>query len=660
MRRVMKKNNRRSQAESVKAARPGLLDRFERWTEGRRELLFVLSMGVCVLMSVFLFDVKVSLSGDDSDYIVAADNFRRHFAFPGGHAPLYPMLLAPFVWAFGMNLMVFKLLSAVCLVFSFWLLYKSFYRVLPAAVLMPGLLLASLCSYIFFYAGYTYSEPLFMLFQGLFLYFFSRYFLVPQGDVSYGPGGGGWRKYLLVATFALCMALTRSIGYAVLGVAVLFLMLRRRWKDALYMSAAFVLVFALFQIFKSIAWPGTGEAYGISRLFSKDPYNPAMGLEDFPGMVKRFTENSDIYLSFYLYQFLGAIREMPGPEYIFVDSLRTVIIYLLYAFCMVMVWKRNRALLFVGMYAGIMNFASFIALQSLWGQDRLIMVYYPLMLLFLLGGIYYMFRFKVMRKWFAVYLLLLLAIGYGNVNTGLKKIRRNLPVLQQNLLGDRLYGLTPDWQNFIKASQWAAKNLDKDAVIVSRKPSISKVYTGRDFVVTPTALVAPLDSLIAFKNRKPADWSILVADAEDGVFRGDLFQYVGKRVEGNKFFFGGKEVIFFGVYLVPDEYLPEMLATMTGIGMAYTLDFDDIINQCRNIKSFRFHDPNMMQRYLEDNNIRYLLLPKLRAYTSRKTDSYINDVHNYRDYISIKRPDSFRTIHTIGTDEECEIVEFIR
>ncbi|MDR1937384.1 MAG: hypothetical protein LBQ73_02655, partial [Tannerellaceae bacterium] len=201
-----KKKQKKLKKETAVPLHQKLYRSVDAFFERNRQRFFVLSILLSVLMSILLFDVKMSLSGDDCDYLVGADNFWRHFTFPGGHGSLYPMILSPLVGLLGMKLLLFKSLSAVFIVLSIWLLYKTFRGLVPAVVLMPALLLASICSYIFFYAGHTYSEPLFMLVQGLFLYFFARYFL-GKDDVSYCLKAD-WRKYLVIGGLALCLTLT--------------------------------------------------------------------------------------------------------------------------------------------------------------------------------------------------------------------------------------------------------------------------------------------------------------------------------------------------------------------------------------------------------------------------------------------------------------------
>ena len=168
-----------------------------------KKIFFIISMITGVLMSILLFDVKVSLSGDDSDYILFADDFWRHFTFPGFRGPLYPIILAPFISIFGMNLIILKALSAIFILLSIWFLYRTFRDNIPAVVLIPSIFLVCICSFVFFYASYTYSEPFFMFIQSVFIYFFFNYFIKPE-EGSHDLKTN-WHKYLIIGALALCI-----------------------------------------------------------------------------------------------------------------------------------------------------------------------------------------------------------------------------------------------------------------------------------------------------------------------------------------------------------------------------------------------------------------------------------------------------------------------
>jgi hypothetical protein len=472
--------------------------------ENSKKIFLWIIMIAGVLMSILLFDTKASLGGDDCDYILNADKFCHGFIFPGFRGPLYPIVLSPFVLIFGVNLVLLKSLSAVFILLSIWLLYKSFCNNIKAIILIPALLLVSVCSYLFFYASQTYSEPFFMFVQALFIYFFSKYFLNDE-DVKYNIKHD-WQKYLILGILVLALGLTRSIGFGALGVVVLYFAIKRRWKDMLFTLAASVIMVFAFQILKNIAWTQAGSAYDIKYYLAKNFYNLNQGMEDFSGFVSRLTQNSNIYISKFFYMFMGLRPENTQTTVPFL----TIFTYVLFAICLVFVFKKSKSLLFVGLYAGIMNFASFIILQSNWQQDRLMLIYYPFMLLFIFGGIFYLFTNKKLRSSRFAYYLIIIIMLTGNLSHSSSKIKTNFPVLQRNLSGNKLAGLTPDWQNFILMSQWADKHIDKDIKIVSRKPSISYVYTGRIFEGIFSVLSLPADSL---PEIAPQGKSILLADA---------------------------------------------------------------------------------------------------------------------------------------------------
>ena len=615
----------------------------------------MLIIALASLMSIVMFDAKVSLSGDDCDYILAADDFWHHFIFPTHHGSLYPIVLSPFVGLFGYKLVLLKFLSVIFTVGSFWFFYKAFERRIPSAVLIPAMLLAAVCSYIFFYAGYTYSEPLFMLLQSVYLYFFSRHFWM-KDDIPNYTLRNDWKKYLTLGALTLAMGMTREIGFCVIGVVILYFAVKGRWKNLLYTVGAALLMLAVFYLIKGILWPNASAGHSFTNLMAKDYYNPNAGMEDASGLMVRFWDNSRIYLSAFLCQMLGIVPETPS-NWFDADAGRTVVIYVVYFAALVIIMvRRNTPLLFAGLYAGVLNFASFIVLQTIWAQDRLIMIYYPLILVFLLGALYYAFSAERLRRFFIVYPVVLLILLSGTLNITRNRVGRTLPVLQQNLLlGDPLYGFTPDWQNFIKASQWVATNTEKDAVIVSRKPSMSKVYTGRDFAGLPASLTVSADTL----NYLKGDTSLVavVADAAKGVMSGEVLRYIITPI--SEFMIGNTPSAAVCVYTFPRANLAEALHEMEQMGVPYTLDLDQTIAQCRTA-DVRIYDPDMMLRLLKEQHVTYLLLAQLRIDPTRNTGQYINNIPRYAWFISTKYPDSFEIVKTFGTSEPCEILKLIR
>lgn len=654
-------NNQTSQKNN-KTENRDLLDRMDLFFEKHERAFLWISLVLGALLSIFMFDCKVSLSGDDCDYIINAQNFIIHFIYPAGRGSLYPIAISPFLLG-GLNLLLLKSLSAVFILLSMWLMYKSFRGKVPASVLMPTLLITNICSYIYFYASYTYSEPFFMLVQSLFIFLFSKYFWNGKQGSSL-PIQTNWKKFAFIGLCFLAMGLTRTIGYAVMGAVILYFCFQKQWKNLLYSFSASAIMFALFSILKKIIWPESGAAYNINNYLAKNFYGIEQGMEDIPGFINRLVVNSNMYLSGFFYQFLG-IRPLSevAPKEIPMLSIFT---YTLFIVCAIILYKKNKPLFFTGLYAGTMNFASFILLQTVWAQDRLIMIYYPLMLLFLLGGIYYFLKNKILNKLTWLYPIILICLFIGTSIHSKAKIEQNIPVLQQNILGNDLYGLTPDWENFIKMSRWTKDNLDKNTVIASRKPSISYIYTGRKFYGiynVPYVNIHNIAELYSKEKENNVFLTIAMNENASALIAslGSHLQYVFVSKKEGNFFINNQQIQSAIVYKIEKTLInDDFMNYLDTNNINYTLDYNTFLKQFIEDNQIRYQivNPDILLKEITENNIRYLILAKIRIYTPQNTGMYINTIHQYINFINLKYPNRFKLIHTIGKEETCELVEF--
>ena len=639
-----------------------LIGKIDSFFEKHEKFFLWISISLGAIISILMFDCKVSLSGDDCDYIINAQQFINHFTYPTGRGALYPIVLSPFMIG-GLKLMLLKSLSAVFIILSMWLMYKSFHNKIPASVLMPVLLIANICPYIFFYASYTYSEPFFMLSQSLFIYLFSKYFF--HNDQALAPEiKKDWKKFVYIGLCFLAMGLTRTIGFAVIGAVILYFCIQKQWKNLGYSFASAVIIFLLFNVLKGIIWPESGAAYDVNNYLAKNFYNPEQGMEDFPGFVNRLIENSNIYLAGFFYRFLGL---RPPVEVATLDMpMLSVFTYMFFFACFFLVFKKHKLLLFTGIYVGIMNFASFILLQTLWAQDRLIMIYYPLMLLFIIGSLYYMFNDRHNKTaWIYPAILIVLFLGTGR---HLKvKVEKNLPILQQNLLGNDLYGLTPDWENFIKMSRWVDKNIDKNATVVSRKPSISYVYTGREFFGIYNVPFVGIQEIVEKSRKDRDDYVYLTVEySPNWQLMGNFspyLQYVFLTIRNEKFTINNNTISTAIVYKIERHLFngEEITVFLDNNNINYTLDYDTFIKQYYddNNLNYQIIDPDVLFEFIKDNRLKYFILAKIRVFTIQKTDRFINTIHQFLFFTQLKYPNQFVIIHEIGKDETCELAEYI-
>jgi hypothetical protein len=460
------------------------------------------------------------------------------------------------------------------------------------------------------------------------------------------------------------MGLTRTTGFCAIGIVILYFILERRWKDLVYTVGIFALLFGIFYVSKPVIWPDSPTVQSFETLLAKSPYNPEQGAEDIAGLTRRVVKNSHIYLSCFLYKYLGfcsspfiPLKDIPAL------SLLT---YVLFFVCIVSVFKKNKPLLFAGLYAGTMLIANFTLLHTIWAQDRILMVSYPFIVLFLFGGFYYLFTNERFKKISWVYLLLLASVITGTGIHAKKRIGRNIPILQQNMLGNDLYGLTPDWENFIKMSRWTSENLDKDAVIVSRKPSISYVYTGREFFgVFSVPLVSIQEIVEKSRIYNDDDQLLTVEIGPNQQLLANLapyLQYIFVTKQNGKFIINDKNIMSAIVYKIDKNlFSSEITEFLDANNFNYTLEYDGFLKQYidDNAINYQIVDPDVLLEFIKDNHIKYFILAKIRLYTSQNTGRYINTVHQYLSFIQFKYPNKFTLTHTIGKDEICELAEFI-
>jgi predicted lipoprotein with Yx(FWY)xxD motif len=107
--------------------------------------------------------------------------------------------------------------------------------------------------------------------------------------------------------------------------------------------------------------------------------------------------------------------------------------------------------------------------------------------------------------------VIVLAVTLSFSFSTIKRSSKNLPIVSKNLKGEKYYGYTPDWINFLKCSEWCADNLPPSALVASRKAPMSFIYgKGKKFFPiysvikrdTATNQSNPDSALVFFKANK--------------------------------------------------------------------------------------------------------------------------------------------------------------
>lgn len=453
-------------------------------------------LGAAVLLSVLfawlIFDYRVSMNGDDSAYIQRAWDFIHKGLFPSFQGPLYPIFLTIPLSIFGLNITILKWASLICLSASIVVLFKALEKHLPMVILLPVLLLTAININLLYYSSQTFSEAFFMLMQALLLWVFTSTVL-ENGQLKdkISPLGP-----LALGLMVVLLGLTRFVGLAAIAAILVFFLSYKKWKEAAISAGSFAAGYAFYNVVKKYVFNDTrGMDNQMKILTQVDPYDPSQGMETIGGYVGRLFDNADIYLSKLFMAAMALRAEDAEPS----RAMGLFLIAVLVA-ATVLAYQYNKALFFSLLYTGASCGLTFVMLQKVWGQERLIIIFVPFLIAGLLGLIYYIGEWRSIgaMKWVSLGISIFLILPLLGKAAG--KIQDYSLTRTMNQQGDLLYGLNPDMRNYIEMSRWCKDNLPKGTLVAVRKPTISFVYAnGHDFYgifSTPTenadSLLAPL------------------------------------------------------------------------------------------------------------------------------------------------------------------------
>lgn len=461
---------------NAKKTKVSFFERLNRWFDENYSGFMVFLCVLSFVFSLLLFNVRISEGGDDATYIEAGYNysidfFNYHFTY---NAPLYPMFLSIPIKIFGINLRILKFTSVLFSLLHLIFLFLAFKKRIPNAILYAVLFIVAVNSFFLFHASQTYNEAFFLFIQAWFLY--TAFTLIEKAEDPGRQFSDNYRYWIFFGFAAFILTLSKNIAVLGIGAVTFYFLVYRKFKNA-FLTVAFFLLFRIpYEIFSYFVWVRHSQySSQLSTQLLKDAYHPEKGNEDLAGFIDRFLGNADLYFSRRLMQILNFKNE--NNNVLYHSETIAVTLILLVSFWAVFKSK-NKYLFITYLYTLGMIAFSFLALQISWDQPRLIMIFVPFMLMIAFFGLYYWLDY--FGKSFLQFLFggVLVVFMFLSFAPSIKKAKENLPILKKNIHGDMYYGYTPDWSNFLRMSEWCVKNLPDTAFVMSRKPSMSFIYSG--------------------------------------------------------------------------------------------------------------------------------------------------------------------------------------
>ncbi len=511
---------------------PGLLNAIERFLGRNSRILLGLSVAICAIFGIMLFDGRLSFATDDATYINNAYNLIHHGSYPTFQGALYPFTLALLLSIFGMNLLIFKIFSLIFLLVQLWVLYKAMKNRVPNLVLFAGLFTVSFNAYILAYGSFTFSESFFMLIQALCLWSFFKLTDHLQHNTALKPNLKWW---LIYGFCFFLLSISKNAAIICSGIALLYFLLRKEWKFAAYAILFFVLFRAPYEVIARAAY-GNISSTQTEMMLRKDFHDPSKGAAGVGDYADRFLENWGQYISTHTFKMLN-MRGSGVPTLFTMEKMEelrdpmeasgfySLIFLLLFGAALFYSYKHNKNIFFLILYVCSMSFFTFIAVHTHWNQDRFMVIYLPFILGIFIYAMYAFSRAKsgsFFQPIAAVLAVILIIIQLGPT---LKIAPKHFKYARKHLKGDEFYGYPQGIQNYAKACRWFGENVPADSgKILANRPVEGLVFakTGR-FVRLPKPLPTETDSAWAFV--KKSDIRYVLID-ESGLGNVTVFEHL--------------------------------------------------------------------------------------------------------------------------------------
>ncbi len=421
-----------------------------------------------------IYDGKLFLGGDNANYYILAEGLSSGHGYtqisspnmtPGNHFPPgYPFIMSILMRLGYEDISVFKWLNGVFLLLSSFVFYGislqlTKHRWFSCAMGLFLLFNAHLLEY----ATVMMSEIPF-----LFLQLSAVWALLRWHETDFRISSV--YTYLFLGLLVLSIY-TRTIGVALFGAVLLYLLIEKRFKSALLVFGFVVLAIAPWQI-RSHNLGGNSYTNQLMRADTYDSGSEKMKLADWGTRVK---SNAGRYLSKEIPNALVPSAKVPyhdpktrkmqdsSPIH-WVLGILIVVLGLIGIFSSKRYWK-----LLLLLFGG--NFTIYLLWPQVWFGVRFMLPMIPFIALVVVLGLRYLSSLalpKSKKYDFYIYAALVAICIYPSQYVGIEKLQVKAKKPHPR-----------NWNNYLKMAQWCNLNLDQTAVISTRKSGLFYVNSHR-------------------------------------------------------------------------------------------------------------------------------------------------------------------------------------
>ena len=269
-----------------------------------------------------------------------------------------------------------------------------------------------------------------------------------------------WKEpWLYITIILLAISLyIRTSGIAIIGAMVLYLFINKQWKHGLIIIVSIIIIALPWQIRSN----NVGGSSYLKQLKQINPYRPEMGMAGFGDFADRFGSNVGRYIT----------KEIPATTFSFYEpvnkedstSLQWLLGLILITLIIYGIWHLKKYNVLILAYLGS-TLALLFLWPDVWFGIRFILPATPFLILGIVSGLIHLINkysggnIYKMLQWLPI--ILVLPFLYN-----LKPIHNRAIAKPQ-----------PNWENYFGLAKWVNNNIEHDAVIACRKPTMFYLYS---------------------------------------------------------------------------------------------------------------------------------------------------------------------------------------
>jgi len=487
--------------------------KIESFLKAKSTMISWMIVALTFLMGYLLFDCRLSFATDDATYINNALAFLKLGNYPHFQGALWPFILALLIKVGGVKLLTFKFVSLCFMTIGNWALYKGLKDKISYTLLISAMLTIAFNAYIQAYSSATFSEALFIMVQSFAIWTFCS--LVSKLEITQDNLKSNIIPWLLFGFTFFVLTLAKNLALFGIVAPFLYFIFRKKWMNSIYVLVFFALFKVPYQVLVVNSFPKPAESQS-DLLLRKDYYDASKGNEDISGFQTRFIDNYGQYVSIHIFKMLGLrgkgiptlwtfdkMKELDEQNKMEGSFLLGLVFLILAGLTIYRGIKDQSIMLFIGLYIIALMGVTFLALQTMWNQDRLMIIFLPLMIPLLISGLESLGK-TPKYQWMNIAVPIICVIFIlPQIGTSLKEFSTNkgLKYFQK---GDVYGQYPPAFQSYLKTCSWIKDNIKDSGFVIAFKPIESSVFGGISrFKKMPQPLPQTPDSMMTFfaKNK---------------------------------------------------------------------------------------------------------------------------------------------------------------